>query len=157
VSKEIADSFIGTEYQKLLTGITFGGHPVAAAAALANIAIIERENLVEQSAQKGEYLKAQLHKALDRHPSIGDIRGAGLFVGLELVTNKETREAMPGGPRMGWLSDQLLHRGLICRCDDRLDPVIQLAPPLVITKEEIDDMVGIVEEVIGMLEEELHM
>ncbi len=59
VSKEIADSFIGDEYKKLLHGITFGGHPVAAAAALANIAIIERENLVEQAAQKGEYLPRQ--------------------------------------------------------------------------------------------------
>lgn len=157
VSKEIADAFIGAESQKLLHGITFGGHPVAAAAALANIAIIERENLAEQAAQKGEYLKAELHRALDRHPSIGDIRGAGLFVGLEFVTNKETRQPMDGGPMMGWLSDQLLARGLICRCDDRLDPVIQLSPPLVITKQEIDQIVTTIEEVVGALEEELHM
>jgi 4-aminobutyrate aminotransferase-like enzyme len=102
-------------------------------------------------------LRAELHKALDRHPSIGDIRGAGLFVGIELVKNKETREAMDGGPMMGWLSDQLLHRGLICRCDDRLDPVIQLSPPLVIKKQELDKVVGIIEEVVGALEEELHM
>lgn len=157
VSKEIADAFIGDEGKKLLHGITFGGHPVAAAAALANIAIIERENLVEQAAQKGDYLRAELHKALDRHPSIGDIRGAGLFMGIEFVKSKETREEMDGGPMMGWLSDQLLNRGLICRCDDRLDPVIQLSPPLVITKEEIDQVVGIIEEVVGALEEELHM
>lgn len=157
VSKEIADAFIGDEGKKLLHGITFGGHPVAAAAALANIAIIERENLVEQAAQKGEYLRAELHKALDRHPSVGDIRGAGLFIGIELVKDKATREEMEGGATMGWLSDQLLQRGLICRCDDRLDPVIQLSPPLVIKKEEIDQVVGVIEEVIGALEEELHM
>lgn len=157
VSKEIADAFIGDESKKLLHGITFGGHPVAAAAALANLAIIERENLVEQAAQKGEYLRAELHKALDRHASIGDIRGAGLFVGIEFVKNKETREPMEGGPMMGWLSDQLLGRGLICRCDDRLDPVIQLSPPLVITKQEIDQVVNTIQEVVGALEEELHM
>lgn len=157
VSKEIADAFIGDEAKKLLHGITFGGHPVAAAAALANIAIIERENLADQAAEKGAYLQAELHKALDHHPSIGDIRGAGLFVGLEFVTNKETREPMEGGPMMGWLSDQLLARGLICRCDDRLDPVIQLSPPLVITKQEIDQIVGTIAEVVGALEEELHM
>ncbi|MCC7161130.1 MAG: aminotransferase class III-fold pyridoxal phosphate-dependent enzyme [Anaerolineae bacterium] len=157
ISKEIADTFIGAESQKLLHGITFGGHPVAAAAALANLAIIEREHLVEQAAEKGEYLKAELHKALDHHPSIGDIRGAGLFVGLEFVTDKETRQPMEGGPMMGWLSDQLLARGLICRCDDRLDPVIQLSPPLVITKEEIDRIVATIQEVVGALEEELHM
>ncbi len=64
---------------------------------------------------------------------------------------------MSGGAMMGWLSDQLLQRGLICRCDDRLDPVIQLSPPLVIKKEELDQIVSVIEEVIGALEEELHM
>ena len=88
---------------------------------------------------------------------MGDIRGAGLFVGLEFVTHKETREPMDGGPMMGWLSDQLLARGLICRCDDRLDPVIQLSPPLVITRQEIDQIVATIEQVVGALEEELHM
>jgi 4-aminobutyrate aminotransferase-like enzyme len=112
---------------------------------------------VEQAAQQGEYLRAELRKALDRHPAVGDIRGAGLFVGIEFVTDKEKRTPMEGGPMMGWLSDQLLQRGLIARCDDRLDPVIQLSPPLVITKEEIDRVVGILDEVIGALEEELHM
>ncbi len=155
VSREIADAFIGDEYKKLFHGITFGGHPVAAAAALANLEIIEREQLVQQAADKGEYLRAALHKALDHHPAIGDIRGAGLFVGIEMVTDKENRTPMPGGARMGWLSDQLLQRGLICRCDDRLDPVIQLSPPLVITRQEIDRIVTIIEEVIGALEEEM--
>jgi adenosylmethionine-8-amino-7-oxononanoate aminotransferase len=157
VSKEIADAFIGVESKKLMHGITFGGHPVAAAAALANLAIIEREKLVEQAAEKGEYLRSELGRALGRHPSIGDIRGAGLFIGIEFVKSKETREPMEGGPMMGWLSDQMLSRGLICRCDDRLDPVIQLSPPLVITREEIDRVVSIIEEVVGALEEELQM
>jgi adenosylmethionine-8-amino-7-oxononanoate aminotransferase len=157
VSKEIADTFIGKEAKKLLHGITFGGHPVAAAAALANLAIIEREQLADQSAEKGEYLRAELHKALDHHPSIGEVRGAGLFVGIELVTDKAKRTPMPGGPMMGWLSDQLLTRGLICRCDDRLDPVVQLSPPLVITKTEIDEMVDVIEQVIGALEQEMHL
>lgn len=155
VRKEIADAFIGEEAKKLLHGITFGGHPVAAAAALANIAIIERENLVRRSAEMGSYFQAELHKALDRHPAVGDIRGLGLFVGIELVTDKAKRTPMPGGAKMGWLSDQLLMRGLIARCDDRLDPVIQLSPPLVITRQEIDKIVGILDEVIGLLEEEI--
>ncbi len=157
VSKEIADSFIGDEGKKLLHGITFGGHPVAAAAALANIEIIERENLVERAAETGKYFQAQLHHALDAHPSVGDIRGLGLFIGIELVTDKRTRAQMPGGALMGWLSQQLLERGLICRCDDRLDPVIQLSPPLIISKEEINRCVVIIEEVIGGLEKELGM
>jgi adenosylmethionine-8-amino-7-oxononanoate aminotransferase len=157
VAQEIADAFIGEEAKKLMHGITFGGHPVAAAAALANLRIIERENLVEQAAQKGDYLRAELHKALDRHASIGDIRGAGLFIGIEFVKDKSTREPMEGGPMMGWLSDQLVSRGLICRCDDRLDPVIQLSPPLVITRQELDQIVSTIQEVVEALEEELGM
>lgn len=157
VRKEIADAFIGDESKKFMHGITFGGHPVAAAAALANIAIIERENLVERAAEMGTYFQAQLHADLDHHPAVGDIRGKGLFIGIELVTDKKTRAQMPGGPMMGWLSQELLKRGLIGRCDDRLDPVIQLSPPLIISREEINQMVGILDEVIGALEEELHM
>ncbi len=152
VKKEIADAFLGAEGRKLLHGITFGGHPAAAAAALANIAIIEQEHLVERAATLGRYFKTQLHAALDSHPLVGDIRGLGLFLGIELVANRETRERLPGGPMMGWLSQQLLNRGLFCRCDDRLDPVIQLSPPLIISKAEIDQCVSIIEEVIGALE-----
>jgi adenosylmethionine-8-amino-7-oxononanoate aminotransferase len=80
-----------------------------------------------------------------------------LFVGIEFVKDKSTREPMEGGPMMGWLSDQLLRRGLICRCDDRLDPVIQLSPPLVITRQELDQVVNTIQEVVGALEEELHL
>jgi adenosylmethionine-8-amino-7-oxononanoate aminotransferase len=157
VKKEIADVFLGDESRKFMHGITFGGHPVSAAAALANIEIIERENLVEHSARMGAYLKEQLHAALDPHPSVGDIRGLGLFVGFEFVKNKQTKEEMPGGPLMGWLSQQLLQRGVICRADDRLDPVIQLSPPLTISKEEIDRVVAVLEEVVSALEKESGM
>ena len=63
-----------------------------------------------------------------------------------------TRESLHGEANMAWLSDRLLENGIICRADDRLDPVIQLSPPLIITKEEMDRVVGVLDDVIGNLE-----
>ncbi|MBI5876390.1 MAG: aminotransferase class III-fold pyridoxal phosphate-dependent enzyme [Chloroflexi bacterium] len=152
VRKDIADTFLGAESKKFMHGITFGGHPVSAAAALANLAIIERENLPQRAQESGAYLIGALREALDHQKIVGDIRGLGLFIGIELVKDKATRESLHGEANMAWLSDQLLANGVICRADDRLDPVIQLSPPLVITKEEIDRVVSVLDDVIGRLE-----
>jgi adenosylmethionine-8-amino-7-oxononanoate aminotransferase len=149
--KEIADVFNGDESDKLMHGLTFGGHPVAAAAANANIAIIEREGLNRRSHDMGNYLMQQLHLALDTHPNVGDIRGMGLFVALELVRDRQTKEPLQEERLMGWLSDQLKRRGVICRADDRLDPVIQLSPPLTIPREDIDEVVSVVAEVLHLM------
>ncbi|MBI1801050.1 MAG: aspartate aminotransferase family protein [Chloroflexi bacterium] len=155
VRKEIADAFLGEEQKKFMHGITFGGHPVSAAAALANIAILERESLPQRAQVSGEYLMGQLKEAFESRRIVGDVRGLGLFIGIELVKDRETRESLHGEAQMGWLSDQLLARGVICRADDRLDPVIQLSPPLVITKEEMDRVVAVLDEVIGELEKQV--
>ena len=153
VKKEMADIFLGEEDNKLMHGFTFGDHPVSAAAGLANIDIMERENLNQRAMEMGEYLKKRLHEALDDHPMVGDIRGLGLFVGIELVKNKETKEQLQAGTElMGWLTDNLLERGIICRSSDRLEPVIQLSPPLIISKEDLDRVVTVIEEVITGLE-----
>ena len=152
VRKEIADAFLGEEKQKFMHGITFGGHPVSAAAALANLAIVEREQLPQRARESGAYLIGMLREALDHHRIVGDIRGLGLFIGIELVKDKGTRESLHGEANMAWLSDRLLENGIICRADDRLDPVIQLSPPLIITKEEMDRVVGVLDDVIGHLE-----
>jgi adenosylmethionine-8-amino-7-oxononanoate aminotransferase len=130
--------------------LTFGGHPAASAAALANLAIFERENLVEQSAEKGKYLNSRLQE-LRAHPTVGDVRGLGLMAAVDLVKNKETRE--------GWgktsaftarLGDLVLERGLVTRVWD----VVHFAPPLVATKEEIDRMVEITDESLSIAERE---
>ncbi len=149
--KTIADVFIGDENNKLMHGLTYGGHPVAAAAANANIAIIERENLNRRADDMGNYLTEQLHLALDSHPNVGEIRGMGLFVGLELVRDRLTKAPLEEDRLMGWLSDQLKQRGVICRADDRLDPVIQLAPPLTIPREDIDEVVRVIAEVLHLM------
>ncbi len=100
----------------------------------------------------GEYLMGQLKEVFETRRIVGDVRGLGLFIGIELVKDKDTKQSLHGEANMGWLSDQLLSRGLICRADDRLDPIIQLSPPLIITKEEMDRVVSVLVEVIGELE-----
>jgi adenosylmethionine-8-amino-7-oxononanoate aminotransferase len=124
---------------------------VSCAAALANIAIIERERLHERSRIIGDYMMRELRAAVGEHPNVGEVRGMGLFMAVELVRDRTTRETLIEERLMGWLSDQLKRRGLICRSDDRLEPVIQLAPPLVITREETDRTVAIVADVIHAL------
>ncbi|MEN9937896.1 MAG: hypothetical protein RLZZ387_4475 [Chloroflexota bacterium] len=149
--KEIADAFLGDEGDKFMHGITFGGHPASCAAALANIAIIEREQLCARSATAGDALMRELRAAVGDHPNVGDIRGMGLFLAIELVHDRQSMLPLEEPNLMGWLSDQFKRRGLICRADDRLDPVIQLAPPLNIPQDDIDEVVAIVADVIHAL------
>jgi adenosylmethionine-8-amino-7-oxononanoate aminotransferase len=148
---EIADAFVGDEGDKFMHGITFGGHPASCAAALANIAIIEREGLCARAEAMGEYMIRELRAAVGEHPNVGDIRGMGMFMALELVHDQASKQPLEEPNLMAWLSDQFKRRGLICRADDRLDPVIQLAPPLNIPQEDVDQVVAIVADVIHAL------
>jgi adenosylmethionine-8-amino-7-oxononanoate aminotransferase len=130
--------------------LTFGGHPAACAAALKNLEIFEREDLVGQSAEKGTYLLKQLAE-LRSHPTVGDVRGRGLFAAIDLVKNKETRESWGKGAgftaRLGELA---MERGLISRVWD----VMHFAPPLVTSKEKIDRMIAIADESLTIAEKE---
>jgi adenosylmethionine-8-amino-7-oxononanoate aminotransferase len=132
-------------------GITFGGHPVMCAIALKNLEIMKRERIVEHVAENGGAMRAALETLLDI-PIVGDLRGTGYFYALELVKDKETRESFTDEESetllRGFLSGALWDRGLICRADDRGDPVIQLSPPLVAGQAEIDEMVGILGDVL---------
>jgi adenosylmethionine-8-amino-7-oxononanoate aminotransferase len=149
--KEIGDAFLGAEAEKFMHGLTFGGHPASCAAALANIAILDREGLCERARTMGDYLLRELRAAVGEHPNVGDIRGMGLFMALELVHDRASMAPLEEPNLMAWLSDQFKRRGLICRADDRLDPVIQLAPPLNIPREDADEVVAIVADVIHAL------
>ena len=148
---EIGDAFLGGEGEKFMHGITFGGHPASCAAALANIAILEREGLCARSADLGAAMLRELHAAVGSHPNVGEIRGIGLFLALDLVHDRQSMRPLDEPNLMDWLSDQFRRRGLICRADDRLDPVIQLAPPLNIPQEDADAVVAIVAAVIHAL------
>ena len=133
-------------------GITFGGHPVGSAIALKNIEIMKREGIMERVLGNEEAFRSTLETLLDL-PIVGDVRGAGYFYALELVKNKETRETFSDEEcetlLRGFLSGALFDRGLICRADDRGDPVIQISPPLVAGQAEFDELVGILGDVLA--------
>ena len=133
-------------------GITFGGHPVMAAIALKNIEIMKRERIVEHVADKQDDFHKTLSQLLDL-PIVGDLRGTGFFYALELVKDKETRETFSEEEcetlLRGFLSPRLFESGLICRADDRGDPVVQISPPLVADQAEFDEITGILGDVLA--------
>ena len=122
-------------------GFTFGGHPVSTAVALANLDLFEKEDLVAGVAARAPAFRAVLDGLRDL-PIVGDVRGDGFFYGIELVKDKDTRETFDDDESerllRGYLSGALFDAGLICRADDRGDPVIQLAPPLICEQEHFD-------------------
>ncbi|WP_210504323.1 aspartate aminotransferase family protein [Nocardioides xinjiangensis] len=124
-------------------GYTFGGHPVSSAVAMANLDIFEREGLNDHVARNAPAFRAALERLLDI-PIVGDVRGHGYFYGIELVKDRETKETFNDAESerllRGYLSGALWEAGLYCRADDRGDPVIQLAPPLIIGQPEFDDI-----------------
>ena len=132
-------------------GYTFGGHPVSAAVALANLDIMEREGLTQHVQDNAPAFRATLEKLLDL-PIVGDVRGEGYFYGLELVKDKNTRETFDDDESerllRGFLSKALFEAGLYCRADDRGDPVIQLSPPLIVGQPEFDEIEGILRGVL---------
>ena len=133
-------------------GITFGGHPVAAAVALKNLEIMRRERIVEGVREQEDALRDTLAQLLDL-PIVGDLRGVGYFWAIELVKDKETRQTFDDDEcewlLRGFLSGELFRRGLICRADDRGYPVIQISPPLVACQAEFDQIAGILGEVLA--------
>ena len=132
-------------------GYTFGGHPVSAAVALANLDIFERERLNEHVLQAAPGFRRTLEKLCDL-PIVGDVRGDGFFYGIEMVKDKTTRETFDDDESerllRGFLSRALFDAGLYCRADDRGDPVIQLAPPLICDQSHFDEMEQILRSVL---------
>jgi adenosylmethionine-8-amino-7-oxononanoate aminotransferase len=133
-------------------GITFGGHPVQAAIALKNIEIMKREGIVEHVREQEPVLHGKLAELLEL-PIVGDLRGTGYFWTVELVKDKETHETFDEAERerllRGFLSPRLFERGLICRPDDRGDPVIQISLPLVAGAREFDELTGVLGDVLA--------
>jgi adenosylmethionine-8-amino-7-oxononanoate aminotransferase len=150
-SKRVAEPFL--EDPALYThGITFGGHPVQAAVALKNLEIMKRERVVENVRDNEPRAREILGQLLDL-PIAGDLRGCGYFWALELVKDKETRQSFTPAESesllRGFLSERLFERGLICRADDRGDPVVQISPPLVAGPAEFESIAGILGDVLA--------
>jgi adenosylmethionine-8-amino-7-oxononanoate aminotransferase len=132
-------------------GYTFGGHPVSSAVAMANLDIFETERLNDHVQELAPAFRTTLERLLDL-PIVGDVRGAGFFYGIELVKDKTTRETFDADESerllRGFLSAALFDAGLYCRADDRGDPVIQLAPPLICDQSHFDEMEQILRDVL---------
>jgi adenosylmethionine-8-amino-7-oxononanoate aminotransferase len=124
-------------------GYTFGGHPVSTAVALANLDIFEREGLNRNVLDNQDAFRSTLEKLTDL-PIVGDVRGDGYFYGIELVKDKDTKETFNDDEAekllRGFLSKALYDAGIYCRADDRGDPVVQLAPPLICGQEHFDEI-----------------
>jgi adenosylmethionine-8-amino-7-oxononanoate aminotransferase len=150
----------------LTHGITFGGHPVSCAVALKNLEIMERDGIVTGVAEHEDAFEAELATLLELD-IVGDLRGAGYMWALELVKDQERRAGLAGSEQTatraaagfsaeeaetllrGFLSPELYERGLICRADDRGDPVVQISPPLVARQQEFSEIVGILGDVLA--------
>jgi adenosylmethionine-8-amino-7-oxononanoate aminotransferase len=144
-SEKVYEPF-GQDTAMFAHGSTFAGHPVAAAVAMANLDVFEREDLCGQvRAKEGEF-RAALESLYDI-PIVGDVRGDGFFYAIELVKDQETKESFNDEESesllRGFLSGELYRRGLICRADDRGDPVIQFSPPLIADTEQFEEIVDV--------------
>jgi adenosylmethionine-8-amino-7-oxononanoate aminotransferase len=139
-------------------GFTFGGHPVACAVALANIDVIEREELCANVLANERPFREMLESMRDL-PIVGDVRGAGYFHAIELVKDKDTKETFNAAESeqllRGYLSGELYRRGLICRTDDRGDPIIQLSPPLIAGPEQFEQIEAILRPVLSEASERM--
>jgi len=150
VSDRVSEPFMdGT---KMFThGFTFGGHPLAAAVALANLDVFEREDLCGHVREK-EVEFRELLEGLRELPIVGDVRGAGYFHAIELVKDQDTKQTFDDGESeellRGFMSGELYRRGLICRADDRGDPVIQLSPPLIADSEQFEEIDSVLRSVL---------
>ena len=132
-------------------GLTFAGHPVAAAVAMANLDVFEREDICGHVRRKEGELRGMLDSLRDI-PIVGDVRGDGFFHAIELVSDQETKEGFTDEQSewllRGFLSGELFRRGLICRADDRGDPVIQLAPTLICDTEQFEEIESVLRPVL---------
>jgi adenosylmethionine-8-amino-7-oxononanoate aminotransferase len=151
VSDRIAEPFL-EDKAMFAHGFTFGGHPVAAAVAMANLDVFEREGLCARVRDKEGEFRSVLESLRDL-PIVGDVRGAGFFQAIELVKDRETKETFDDAESeallRGFLSGALYSRGLICRADDRGDPVVQLAPPLIADTDEFEEIGSILRSVLS--------
>ncbi|MFP4500408.1 MAG: aminotransferase class III-fold pyridoxal phosphate-dependent enzyme [Candidatus Hydrogenedentota bacterium] len=145
IGERFKDQFFGH-------GATYAGHALGCAAAMATIPIYHMDGLIERSAALGEYLLDQCRVLQEKHPCVGDVRGKGLFVGLELVKNKETKEPImpydakvrPGmNPKLE-VAKKLMEGGMMAMAANPGNSMA-LAPPLIVTKDEIDEAIGILD------------
>jgi len=134
-------------------GITFGGHPVSCAVALANLDLMEREGLIDHVDRTGPRFAERLDGLADL-PSVGDVRGDGMFYAVELLRDPDDpdRRFTPGERievMRGFVAPRLFEAGIVCRADDRVDPVIQFSPVLTCGDDEFDEIEAALRSILG--------
>jgi adenosylmethionine-8-amino-7-oxononanoate aminotransferase len=149
-SDRVAEPFLqGTS--SFMHGFTFAGHPVCAAIALANLEALDSEGVLDNVRANEAGFRAMLESLRDI-PIVGDVRGAGYFQAVELVRDQDTKESFTAAESetllRGFLSAELFRRGLICRADDRGDPVVQLSPPLIAGPEQFEEIEAVLRPVL---------
>ncbi len=148
--EEIHDKFKGDWAETFQHGTTWGAHPVSCTAALANVNILEKENLPDKSAEMGKYLQDSLEQ-LSSHPTVGDVRCKGLLAAVELVKDKKTKRGFGlQEPFYETLSDNFAKLGLLTRVRN----IIAIAPPLIVSRKEIDNLVTILDKALTKTEKE---
>jgi adenosylmethionine-8-amino-7-oxononanoate aminotransferase len=158
-SDRLAEPFLSGA-NSFVHGFTFGGHPVCAAIAMANLDALESEGILKHVREHEPALRATLESLRDI-PIVGDVRGAGYFQAIELVADQRTKESFSDAESetllRGFLSGELYRRGLICRADDRGDPVIQLSPPLIAGPEQFAEIEAVLRPVLSEASERMHV
>jgi adenosylmethionine-8-amino-7-oxononanoate aminotransferase len=159
VSDRIAAPFMEGE-DTFMHGFTFAGHPICTTVALAAIDAYEREEILEHVRANEAPFRAMLESLRDI-PIVGDVRGAGYFHAIELVKDRDTKATFDDEEAetllRGFLSPELFRRGLICRADDRGDPVIQLSPPLIAGPEQFEEIEAVLRPVLEEASRRMHV
>jgi putrescine aminotransferase len=152
-TSKVADVFAGGPEKTWSHMYTYSAHPGGAAAALKNLEIVERENLVENARVRGEQIRERLEEMKEKHPMVGDVRGAGLIQGIEFVKDRKTKEHFDPSMRVNArLTEKFIERGIWIRVPAYIIP---LAPPLIINADQVDELCTAVDESITEVEKEL--
>jgi adenosylmethionine-8-amino-7-oxononanoate aminotransferase len=151
-SEKVVEPFFGEPTSMFTHGITFGGHPVSCAIALANLEVMEREDLVAHVRRHTDEFRAAFDRLGAEHPMVGDVRGDGFFYSLELVKDKATKATFAPAERDELIKKFFVPRarelGVYMRVDDRAETAAQFAPPLVAGRSELDEFLGVLRQVL---------
>ena len=151
-SPKVVEPFFDEPKRAFTHGITFGGHPLSCAIALANLDIFERDDLIGRVQRHMGEFRARCEQLADEHPMVGEVRGDGYFYSLELVKDKETKETFAPAERDELIKSFLVPRarelGVYMRVDDRAETAAQFSPPLVAGPAEFDEMTGVLRQVL---------
>ena len=151
-SPRVSEPFFAEPKRAFTHGITFGGHPLSCAIAVANLAIMEREDLIGRVQRHTSEFRARCQALVDEHPMVGDLRGDGYFWSLELVKDKETKETFTPEERdeliKGFLTPRARELGVYMRFDDRAETAAQFSPPLVAGPAEFEEMTSVLRQVL---------